>query len=747
MNRKASVQFIIKKVYNDYFTGFKFLGNTIDSIGNNHEYDIPQEKFNGTNNYFTTAIELFNQEKAYKKYLINIYICKNIFHIYLSKDGFTYEFIFLDEFDFKDLRKINTGFQFDDNGNKYRIRISVINYNLSKISFNNWTIIPHDYCPKQDKCKDSCDSFQLSIYSKTQIICKPNHLFDPNVYIQDFFEKYNKIIDAYYTKWIKLLKSENFNLDILNSPEEEQKKINADFNKINLHKSKSELELAFNDEKYFEFFYKILINKLLVCGNSNIKSIEDLNMILNSFENFKNILAQDKDLKIYQKVFALIQYNYIYRKYNCTNTYYIKLKDAQDKSILKKAIEFHKKFISELDEESPVFFKLLEINSKFGYYEGNPAYNLSLLNVQDIQEHIMELIPEVIYLFYSDSNTKAFTFSMTGDIAINKKFLFQKYEEMDLVKSYDKKYKLNADNISMTIARYLMHEACGHAKFRNKSGISTGTKSPTKCVSEGKIKSLTYLSNKSFSVDLIKIFSVDKSGKGDSGHYLETAFGKYKEEYVIIYFDRIKNVGKLLKYPQYFVKKDLLPILQEYLVTKYTVEKNKIIYDEDEQVSIEDEILVMRKHLEKELSLKKTNDILHKKQQSYINTIKDDENTEEEHTANKLEENELESSFTEENVLKENIGFPNFSKEEKNIAPNFLMKKRINIDKIQTKDSNDFNNKELEFEDQKSSVEKLKEKKKQVNPDSDSEIDLLDKFDHKITYDDYIESEDDEACI
>ena len=436
-----------------------------------------------------------------------------------------------------------------------------------------------------------------------------------------------------------------------------------------------------------------------------------------------------------------------YRKYNCTNTYYIKLKDAQDKSILKKAIEFHKKFISELDEESPVFFKLLEINSKFGYYEGNPAYNLTLLNVQDIQEHITELIPDVLYLYNSDSNTKAFTFSMTGDIAINKKFLFEKYGEMDLIQNYNNEFKLNADNISMTIARYLMHEACGHAKFRNKSGISTGTKSPTKCVSEGKIKSLTYLSNKSSSADLIKIFSVDKSGKGDSGHYLETAFGKYKEEYVITYFDNIQNVGNLLKYPQYFVKKKLLPILQEYLVTKYTVEKNNICCDEDEQVSLENEIKVMRKHLEKESPSKQTKEILHKKQQSYINTIKDDENTEEENTVNKLEENEVESSYTQDNVLKENNLFPNFVNEEPENTQTFLKKKRKNIDEIQKKDSKDFNNKELEFEDQKSSVEKLKEKKGQVNPDSDSEIDLLDKFDHKITYDDYIESEDDEACI
>ena len=37
--------------------------------------------------------------------------------------------IFLDGPDFLEIRKSNIGYEFDDNGNKHRIRISVINYN------------------------------------------------------------------------------------------------------------------------------------------------------------------------------------------------------------------------------------------------------------------------------------------------------------------------------------------------------------------------------------------------------------------------------------------------------------------------------------------------------------------------------------------------------------------------------------------------------------------------------------------
>ena len=134
----------------------------------------------------------------------------------------------------------------------------------------------------------------------------------------------------------------------------------------------------------------------------------------------------------------------------------------------------------------------MEINSKFGYLYYKPIYNLSLLNDQDIKEHLLELVPEVIFFFNCDSNTKAFVFSMTGELAINEKILFNKYEKMNLIDNYDKKDKYNAENISMTIARYFLHEESGHFKFRNKTNIKNKANSLIKCISEGRIKSLTY---------------------------------------------------------------------------------------------------------------------------------------------------------------------------------------------------------------------------------------------------------------
>ena len=518
---------------------------------------------------------MFNKQTS-KQFLINIYKCLNIFHLYLSKEGFTFELIFSDEYDFKDLRNNDLDYQFDDNENKYRIRISLINYSQSIVKINNnFKFAPLFYCSQSDEKGNTYDSFQLSIYSKDKIIYSQNELFYPTINILSFYEKYNKIINDSYNKVEQLQQKELFNVNTLKSIAIALIQINQEFNKLNLQKSKSELEIAFNDEKYIEFFFQLLVHKYLIKKWNQIKKVEDLYYIINNFTKFKTKLSEDKDLKIYQKIFGLIQYNYISRKYDCWNTYYIKVKDVEDQSILNKAIQFYKKFIENLDEESPVFFKLLEINSKFGYFKNKQIYNFSLLNVQDIKDHLFKLIPEVIYFFNCDSNTKFFVFSMTGELAINEKLLYEKYEKMSLIKNYEIKEKYNAENISMTIARYLLHEESGHFKFRNKSDIKNNAKSPIKCISEGKIKRLTYFGDKEESNDLIKIFSADKEGKGDSVHYLETAFGKWKDVYCIIYFDIIKNVGKLLNFPEYFIKKEYLQKLQKYLFLKFLLEKKK----------------------------------------------------------------------------------------------------------------------------------------------------------------------------
>ena len=218
MKRKPSVKFIIKKDKNDFFTGFRFLDKIINDLEDSHEFEIPIEIFKGTNNSFCSEIELFNKNKNSKKYLINLYICKNIFYLYLSKFGYSFEMIFLDDPDFLEIRKNNIGYEFDDNGNSHRIRVSLINYNYSFVDFNKFNFSPLKYCnyPNSDNNNDY-NSFQLSIYSKNKVISRPNEIFNPSIDITSFYNKYNEEIDKSYDKLIKILNKEKFDLDNLQS--------------------------------------------------------------------------------------------------------------------------------------------------------------------------------------------------------------------------------------------------------------------------------------------------------------------------------------------------------------------------------------------------------------------------------------------------------------------------------------------------------------------------------------------------
>ena len=207
MKRKATAKFIIKKDINDFFTGFKFLDNIINTLEDSHEFEIPNDKFKGTNNSLCSEIELFNKNKISKKCLINIYICRNIFQLYLSKLGYTFEMIFLDYPDFLEIRKGGIGYEFDDNGNSHRVRISLINYNNSIIiDFNKFYFSPLKYCNYPDSVKtNDYNSYQLSIYSKNKVVSRPNELFNPSIDVENFYNKYNDEIKQSYDELMKIL--------------------------------------------------------------------------------------------------------------------------------------------------------------------------------------------------------------------------------------------------------------------------------------------------------------------------------------------------------------------------------------------------------------------------------------------------------------------------------------------------------------------------------------------------------------
>ena len=693
MEKKIKVIFYYIKSSENNYSFYQFLGNNYTFNQKSQEILISLDQFKGSNNCLPCEINLFrNENNDPLKFVINIYKCNNIFYLFLKENGNTYEFIFLD---FDDIRIDNFKYSFDNNNNKHRKRITFINFCPSFININNnftftfakfYSFFPYNSF-------SNFISIQFSIYSKDIIIPKINELPESIPDIKIFYTNYDNDMKT-FDKELKGLLSE-FQLEKYNSLISRYENIYQILNKFNFCISRDELGNIFDKIEYYDFFYKIVILKILIIKKATNK--EEIESIIRNFNEFSQKLSKDNDLKLYQKIFALLEYGFFIKKYNYDQLTYVVCKNAKTNSVIDKSLKFFKEFINNLDEESPVFFKLLEINSKSGYlFGGSTVFNFNLLNVEDIKQHLQELIPEVIYFFNLDektTNSKAFLFSQTGEIAINEYYLFKKYEKINLLEE-KKSDDINANNIAMTISRYLIHEEGGHNKFRNKANIKKSVKSPIKCVSEGKIKKLTNISDKSKSDDLIKIFPNNKNGKSDSGHFLETSFGKIEGEYVITYFDRIKDIGDLLSYPEYFVKADKIEFLGQYIYYKYLAELNnvKIKITSFYRKPLNYYIKIMKESIENAILRKKMNILSKKNEKEIINILskKVNRNFKEESISNKVEENKS-SSFINENLSEEeNFSSDEYTdKEKKIINQENLPKLGIKLDNEEKYDSSD----------------------------------------------------------
>jgi hypothetical protein len=745
MDRKARIKIIVKREINNYFTYFKFLDNLIqikDLIDGIYLYDINDDIFFRTNNCIPIEFILGNKANDTKKFIINIYKCLNIFHLYLQECGFTYEIILLDTYLDKKIynqKKYST----DNNNNIHRKRISLINCNDLILKFDSFNFIPFSHFPSN---KINNNSFQFSIYSKEAIISKPNKLLNNGVDISDFYFSNKEQIEITYKQIIDSLNIKTETISNIIEATQKQKSVNNEFNKINFCKSKQELENVFDKKEYIDFFYQILVIKLLIKKPKYLESKESFKNALNKFNEFKEKINLDEDLKIYQKIFGLIIYNYILRKYNCFNTYYIKRKDAKENSVFNHAINFLNSFINELNEESPAFFKLLEINNQYGYFKDSIAYNFNLFNVNDIKEHLREILPDIIFIFNSNCSTKSFSFSQTGSIAINSFYLFQNYEEINLLKNYEKNKNSNVENISMLLSRLLLHELYGHTKYRSKANIKNQETSPIICFSKGKIKALTHIGNKARSKNLIKIFFTDKNNKGDTGHYLETAFGKIKEDYIILYFDKLKDIKKFLKFPEYFIDKNKINILKRYIFLQYIFEQLKLNLNTDNYSNLEDGIIYMESIIKPKIESNefKINDFFLTKNEieNKINNI----NNNEEHLLNNYDSNVfLSSSYIEADDLDEN---------------NMISEKPYSQTETEQRNENEYIGKKRyqTFEEFKllsgqdssenSKINDIKNEQSDDKSDSDidSEIKQFDVLNLKLNYDDFKYSDDDDEA-
>ena len=85
--------------------------------------------------------------------------------------------------------------------------------------------------------------------------------------------------------------------------------------------------------------------------------------------------------------------------------------------------------------------------------------------------------------------------------------------------------------------------------------------------------------------------------KGDSGHYLELCYGKYKNELIVDILRNMENKGKLIRYPKLFT--DDVTTLNEYVSLRKQIQENNIKLELKHENSIEEDIKQMKEELNK----------------------------------------------------------------------------------------------------------------------------------------------------
>ena len=338
-----------------------------------------------------------------------------------------------------------------------------------------------------------------------------------------------------------------------------------------------------------------------------------------------------------------------------------------------KVFKFYDKFINMITEESIIFPSLLNIDSGYGYYGHEKVYTFDLTNIAMIKSHLRQLFPKVLVFYYLDIDDLSFNDSIYGGIAINEFHLFDKSRKKINYNLKDnnnlKEYK--KDNIAIKIVLYLLHEYMGHKKF---SFTENGEDSPKKIFNkQNKLIELKYIDEYVSNDEESEYILTSKNPKkGDSGHFLELCYGKYKKDLIMEILLKLKYKEKLIERPDIFASSE--EILREYVILKKKCEENNIKAHYKKNVSIEKEIKLMKIKLG-ELERQKISKKKSLEKEEFVEDIKDEQNiilTEKKR--NRDEDNNKENDEEDEND-NDNDEEDNQIKKYKKINPNEYKKK------------------------------------------------------------------------
>ena len=565
-------------------------------LGTAEIIDIPDEFFDGEFWKFT-RLELISKGKFKNECILEIHRSQNHCYCFCDEKGKTYHLLFRDEIKEpkkeKDIKihleryKLDLD-KYDTNNNKYRKRFILANATFSFININNTQIDLSDFC------KDTkTSSYQLSVYNlqKELIVTKSLELPEKTETFGELYNKYSINFQEFGTEFRHILDSEKSYSDGVDKLFEKYKNLTIPKYFLNIPKKKIIKELS--KEEYIDFFFNIMLFKIFIVHLQTSKEDYTRVLVLSVYfeDNVKKIKGDD-NLKVYQKILLVEQFGQIIYKMNHnilldSGLDYHVMSLKQKDSIWDIVDNFFKEYISNLKEDSKIFFKLLELDSGVGFYRGKKFYCFGMSNINEIKEHLKDIFIETLITYELKGRTCAFIISRTGSVAINiskipnsKKFsYFIKLKENE---------KEEGKDVAAKIIEFLLHEVYGHKKFLyDKDNLID---SPCYFIEDDKIYFLDHINSDSTEENAIKILPAKSNS--DDGTYYELCYGKIGDYYAIQIIDFMDGYGDLLDDVNLWI--DDLDVLNDYFKYKFVINAKKLEF-KDCPKNIRDKIEFFKK--------------------------------------------------------------------------------------------------------------------------------------------------------
>lgn len=239
---------------------------------------------------------------------------------------------------------------------------------------------------------------------------------------------------------------------------------------------KSIITKYYNKKEYFEFVSNCSLYYILYNLKDRINNCQLVASIFTFFEDYKTQIKNDTNLNYYNKCIVILEFSYWIKnlekidKFEAIQFTYFTQEDCDDNSPLKSSLLFLKNFIETLDNESPFLEPLIIIESGTYIYNSNISYGYGLISKKISKNHLMNIIPELIFL-YKDKNSSdniALSNKASGAFSINLgSQFFSQYNQISLNKKVDNIIIRN--NLSLKLVLILWQEVFSYKKGKFSS--------------------------------------------------------------------------------------------------------------------------------------------------------------------------------------------------------------------------------------------------------------------------------------